>query len=76
MLDNLNGDDVIHGRWPPRPAIPRLDPPLVEVVRSRPGQLTVDFAKSIDACYAAVRERMKAGGRGWEPKMSNEESTT
>jgi N6-adenosine-specific RNA methylase IME4 len=27
-----------------------------------------DFGKSIDACYAAVRERMAQGGRGWSPK--------
>jgi DNA modification methylase len=27
-----------------------------------------DFAKSIDACYEAVRERQAAGGKGWEPK--------
>jgi hypothetical protein len=24
-----------------------------------------DFAKSIDECYRAVRERKAAGGRGW-----------
>jgi site-specific DNA-methyltransferase (adenine-specific)/modification methylase len=27
-----------------------------------------DLAKSIDACYEAVRERQAAGGPGWEPK--------
>lgn len=27
-----------------------------------------DFAKSIDACYEAVRERVKEGGPSWEPK--------
>jgi DNA modification methylase len=27
-----------------------------------------DFAKSIDACYEAVRDRQAAGGKGWEPK--------
>jgi hypothetical protein len=35
MLDKLNGDDVMHGHWPPRPAIPRLAPPVVEVRRIR-----------------------------------------
>ena len=27
-----------------------------------------DFSKSIDACYEAVRERVKAGGPSWKPK--------
>jgi N6-adenosine-specific RNA methylase IME4 len=27
-----------------------------------------DFAKSIDACYEAVRERQAADGKGWDPK--------
>lgn len=27
-----------------------------------------DFAKSLDVGYAAIRERMAAGGPGWEPR--------
>lgn len=27
-----------------------------------------DFAKSLEVGYAAIRERMAAGGPGWEPK--------
>jgi N6-adenosine-specific RNA methylase IME4 len=27
-----------------------------------------DFARSIDACYEAVRERVKNGGPGWPPQ--------
>jgi hypothetical protein len=27
-----------------------------------------DFGKSINACYAEVRERMAQGGPSWEPK--------
>jgi len=26
-----------------------------------------DFARSIDLAYEAIRERMAAGGKGWEP---------
>jgi len=26
-----------------------------------------DFARSLDACYAAIRARVAAGGEGWEP---------
>ena len=28
----------------------------------------VDFENSLNACYAAVRERVAAGGKGWEPR--------
>jgi len=28
----------------------------------------VDFDRSINACYAAIRDRVAAGGRGWKPK--------
>lgn len=28
-----------------------------------------DFARSIDECYRVIRERMAAGGKGWEPKV-------
>jgi hypothetical protein len=28
----------------------------------------VDFAESLDDCYRAVRARIAAGGKGWEPK--------
>jgi len=27
-----------------------------------------DFAKSIDACYGAIKDRVAAGGDGWEPR--------
>jgi len=27
-----------------------------------------DFAGSLDDCYAAIRERVAAGGEGWEPR--------
>jgi hypothetical protein len=27
-----------------------------------------DFAASLDDCYRAVRARIAAGGKGWEPK--------
>ena len=27
-----------------------------------------DFEASINACYAAIRERVAAGGGGWAPK--------
>ena len=26
-----------------------------------------DFSRSIDEAYAVIRERMAAGGKGWEP---------
>ena len=26
-----------------------------------------DFNRSLDNCYRAVRERVAAGGKGWEP---------
>ena len=26
-----------------------------------------DFGRSLDACYAAVRARVAAGGKGWNP---------
>jgi hypothetical protein len=28
---------------------------------------TADFAGSVDDCYAAIRERVAVGGKGWEP---------
>jgi hypothetical protein len=28
---------------------------------------TDDFSRSIDDCYRAIRERVRAGGEGWEP---------
>lgn len=34
----------------------------------KPYDGTNDFAKSLDVGYAAIRERMAAGGKGWEPK--------
>src|SRR5262249_48437774 len=37
-------------------------------LRSRKYDAMDDFAKSLDVGYAAIRERMKAGGPGWEPK--------
>jgi hypothetical protein len=40
MLDFNDSNGTRFPEWPPRPAIPRLDPPLVEVVR-RGRQLTV-----------------------------------
>jgi hypothetical protein len=27
-----------------------------------------DFGRSLDACYAAVRARVAAGGEGWKPR--------
>jgi len=27
-----------------------------------------DFAKSIEEAYRVIRERITAGGKGWEPK--------
>jgi len=27
-----------------------------------------DFNRSIDACYAAIRDRVAAGGEGWKPR--------
>ena len=27
-----------------------------------------DFSRSLDACYAAIRVRVAAGGKAWEPK--------
>jgi len=29
---------------------------------------TADFSRSLDTCYAAIRARVAAGGKGWEPK--------
>jgi hypothetical protein len=29
-----------------------------------------DFAKSLEVAYAAIRERMAAGGAGWAPRVS------
>jgi hypothetical protein len=28
---------------------------------------TDDFSRSVDDCYAAIRERVAAGGKRWEP---------
>ena len=33
-----------------------------------PYDAKADFAGCIDDCYAAVRERVAAGGKGWTPK--------
>jgi hypothetical protein len=33
-----------------------------------PYDAAADFAGSLDDCYAAVRERVAAGGKGWEPR--------
>ena len=30
-----------------------------------------DFAGSLDDCYAAIRERVAAGGEGWKPPPRN-----
>jgi hypothetical protein len=27
-----------------------------------------DFSRSLDDCYAAIRVRVAAGGKAWEPK--------
>jgi hypothetical protein len=27
-----------------------------------------DFSRSIDDCYAAIRDRVAAGGKGWKPR--------
>jgi hypothetical protein len=35
--------------------------------RDEPYDAAADFSRSIDACYAAIRERVAAGGKGWEP---------
>jgi hypothetical protein len=32
-----------------------------------PYDANADFAKSLDDCYRAVRERVAAGGKGWNP---------
>jgi hypothetical protein len=26
-----------------------------------------DFSRSLDDCYAAIRARIRVGGKGWEP---------
>jgi len=36
--------------------------------QDEPYDAAVDFSRSIDACYRAIRERVAAGGKGWEPK--------
>jgi hypothetical protein len=33
-----------------------------------PYDAAVDFENSLNACYRAVRERVAAGGKGWEPR--------
>jgi hypothetical protein len=37
-------------------------------IRGAPYDANTDFAGSIDDCYAAVRDRVAAGGKGWTPK--------
>ena len=37
----------------------------------KPYNGTDDFAKSLDVGYAAVRERVAAGGPGWTPKVGD-----
>jgi len=32
-----------------------------------------DFGKSIEECYRVIRERMAAGGKGWEPKDARDQ---
>jgi N6-adenosine-specific RNA methylase IME4 len=42
-----------------------------EVSRAHPPAAydgSADFAASLDDCYAAVRDRVARGGKGWEPK--------
>jgi hypothetical protein len=34
----------------------------------KPYDAAADFAASINACYAAVRDRVAAGGEGWKPR--------
>jgi hypothetical protein len=38
---------------------------------SRPYDAADDFSRSLDDCYRAVRERVAAGGKGWEPPPHN-----
>jgi len=33
-----------------------------------PYDAAVDFARSLDACYAEIRARVAAGGEGWKPR--------
>jgi hypothetical protein len=33
-----------------------------------PYDAAVDFARSLDACYAEIRKRVAAGGEGWRPR--------
>jgi DNA modification methylase len=43
------------------------DAPLFVDVRTNEYDGVDDFARSIDECYAAIRERKEKGGPGWEP---------
>jgi hypothetical protein len=36
--------------------------------QDEPYDATDDFSRSIDACYAVIRDRVAAGGEGWKPK--------
>jgi len=36
--------------------------------QDEPYAAAADFAGSIDACYAAIRDRVAAGGEGWKPR--------
>jgi hypothetical protein len=44
-------------------------PPSVRSLEAQdePYDAADDFSRSLDNCYAAVRERVAAGGKGWEP---------
>jgi len=33
--------------------------------QDKPYDAADDFSRSLDACYAAIRERVAAGGKGW-----------
>jgi site-specific DNA-methyltransferase (adenine-specific) len=45
--------------------LPRDDGPLFDWLQSNEYDGTDDFARSIDDCYRAIRERKAAGGKGW-----------
>ena len=36
--------------------------------RDEPYDAANDFSRSLDDCYRAIRERVAAGGKAWEPK--------
>jgi hypothetical protein len=39
-----------------------------QTAQDEPYDAAADFEASINACYAAVRDRVAAGGEGWKPK--------